>query len=91
MPLLYVALRGGYVRWLPPFLLLSAKSVDRHAVTFVHSSKNFYFAQSVCPNATVSIQVICHTGLPRDKRRATALIRAVKDRFGHLIHVRTVL
>lgn len=40
------------------------------------------------PNPHPNFQVVCHTGLPRDMRRAAEVMQAVRDRYGHLIHVR---
>lgn len=37
-----------------------------------------------------SNQVVCHTGLPKDKRRAAEIMNAVKERYGHVIHVSRV-
>ncbi|CAM9293265.1 unnamed protein product [Ectocarpus sp. 13 AM-2016] len=32
------------------------------------------------------ILVVCHTGLPKDKKRAAEVMNAVKERYGHVIH-----
>ncbi|CAN0059821.1 unnamed protein product [Ectocarpus fasciculatus] len=32
------------------------------------------------------ILVVCHTGLPKDKKRAAEVMDAVKERYGHVIH-----
>lgn len=46
---------------------------------------------SVNFSATCTIQVICHTGLPKDKKRADEIFHAVKERYGDLIHVSVAL